>query len=227
MRFVLLHSPLLGPLSWTAAADQLRALGHTAETPAWSRLGDLDGRFYSGLAEGLAARIGDGEPPVLVAHSGAGPLVPALVAAMGAPRLSVVFVDSLLPHPGKRWFDTAPEEFAAQLRNNAQFGLLPSWDQWWPPGALERLVPDGATREALVAELEPIPLAYFEEPAPEIGVAVPTAYIQMSGAYETEAKAAGRLGWPLVSLPLHHLGMLTHPEAVARALEALGGRVHG
>jgi hypothetical protein len=222
MRFLLLHSPLLGPFSWAPAADALRRLGHVAEAPAWPGLAQLDGDLYAGLVAGLPAGAG---PAVLVAHSGAGALVPALAARLGAQATGVVFADAILPHPGRSWFDTAPPEQRAQLRAGAQDGRLPSWDQWWPPGALERLVPDEALRRGLVGELEPLPVAWFEQPAPEIPLEIPAAYLQLSGAYADEARAAGRLGWPVVSLPMNHLAILTQPEPVASAVAGLGARL--
>lgn len=221
MRFVLLHSPLLGPLSWQAVAADLRGRGHAVEAPAWPRLGGLGDDPYGELARGLAAGLPDGEPPVLVAHSGAGALVPALAAVLPAPPAAVVFCDAILPHPSRSWFDTAPPDLAAQLRIGAEDELLPTWDRWWPPGALEQLVPDAAVREALLAELEPLPLGWFEAAAPNLGLEAPGAYLQLSGAYDDEARVCGRLGWPVVSLPLHHLAVVTHPAAVAGALESL------
>lgn len=220
MRFLLLSSPLLGPFSWRAVGEALRARGHTAEAPAWPRLGDIGDGFYPRLAEAMAANAA-GEPAVLVAHSGAGALIPALAAAMAEPPAGAVFVDAILPHPARSWFDTAPPDLAAQLRAGAEDGRLPPWNDWWPPGALEQLVPDEAVRDALIAELEPLPVAWFEEAAPNQALATRSAYLQLSGAYDDEARVAGRLGWPVVSLPLHHLAPVTQPEAVAGAIEGL------
>jgi hypothetical protein len=162
---------------------------------------------------------------VLVAHSGAGALIPAVTARLSTPVAGVVFLDAILPHPGRSWFDTAPAEMRDQLRAGAQMGQLPPWDDWWPPGALARLVPDDATREALVGELEPLPIGYFEEPAPAEGFELPAAYLQLSGGYDEEARLAGRQGWPVVRLPLNHLAPLTQPRAVAPALLSLATRL--
>jgi hypothetical protein len=225
-RFVLLHSPLLGPMAWRAVAVELARRGHAVATPAWPRFGGIASGFYAALADGLAREVaGEAGPVILVAHSGAGALIPALAAGLTAPVSGVIFADAILPHAGRSWFDTAPAEMRQRLRGGAQMGDLPSWDEWWPPGALERLVPAAHLREALVAELEPLPLAYFEEPAPADTYDGPAAYLQLSGAYDDQGVAAGRYGWPRVRLPLHHLAMLTDPEPVAAALESLAERL--
>jgi hypothetical protein len=226
-RLVLLHSPLLGPASWGGVAGELSRLGWSAQAPAWPRLSAIAGGYYASLASGLAATLdGQGRGDlILAAHSGAGPLLPGLAAALAAPVLGVVFVDALLPHPGRSWFDTAPAQMRDQLRAGAQMGQLPPWDDWWPPGALERLAPDPVQRQALIAELEPLPQAYFEEAAPDVDLTAPAAYLQLSGGYDDEARIAGRQGWPVVRLPLNHLAPVSQPRAVAAALASLAGRL--
>jgi hypothetical protein len=225
-RLVLLHSPLIGPLTWRGVAAELTRRGQTAEAPAWPKLSTIDEAYYAALADSLGASLADrSEPLILVAHSGAGALVPSLAARLPSPPAAVILVDAILPHPERSWFDTAPEGMPDQLRAGAQFGELPRWSDWWPPGALDRLVPDAAVRDAMLAELEPLPVAYFEGPAPAATWDGPTAYLQLSGAYDSESQVASRSGWPLVRLPLHHLAMLTDPVSVAAALESLSQRL--
>lgn len=224
-RLVLLHSPLLGPLSWTAVCDLLRGRHLGADAPAWPRLSSLGEETYADLAEGVAAGLRGRGPAVLVAHSGAGPLVPETAARSEGAVTGVIYCDAILPHPGRAWFDMAPPGLAAQLLAGAVHGQLPAWGDWWPPGALARLVPDEGVRRALLDELEPIPVGFFEEPAPETSTEPPAAYLQLSGAYEDEARQAVRRGWPVVRLPLHHLAMVTHAEAVAGAIAGLAQRL--
>ncbi|MFZ5730918.1 MAG: hypothetical protein A2882_09700 [Phenylobacterium sp. RIFCSPHIGHO2_01_FULL_70_10] len=225
MRFVLTHSPLLGPLSWQAVRDQLAARGHEARAPAWPRLAAMESDFYARLAAGLSEQVGAGPPVLLVVHSGAGALAPALETALASPVAGVIFVDAILPHPGLAWLDTAPPALRADLHAGVQDGLLPSWDDWWPPGALDRLVPDPQLRSAMTAELEPLPLAYFEEAAPEVGLSAPGAFLQLSGAYEDQAQMARARGWPVRRLQLNHLSPLTAPREVAVMVEALAREV--
>lgn len=224
LRFVLLHSPLLGPLTWRAVAEDLRGRGATAETPAWRPLTQVDTGFYRTLATELARAVDEvgGDPVTLVAHSGAGALVPALASALSTPVAATILVDAILPHPDLSWFDTAPPQLRQELTQASQGGELPSWDGWWPPGALERLVPDRGLRMALLSELGPLPLAYFEETAPPGDLNGAGAYLQLSGAYEDQAQAARERGWRARRLQLNHLSPLTAPKEVAASIHALG-----
>ncbi|MDO8409179.1 MAG: hypothetical protein Q7S93_03865 [Phenylobacterium sp.] len=227
MRLVLLHSPLLGPLTWQGVAEELSGRGLTAEAPPWTPLGEVDGDFYATLAKAMARTIearGD-DPVLLVAHSGAGALVPAAAQALSIPVAGTILVDAILPHPGLSWLDTAPPALREDLTLGSQGGELPSWDAWWPPGALERLVPEPGLRAALLAELGPLPLAYFEEPAPPGTLAGPGGYLQLSGAYEDQAEAARRMGWRARRLQLNHLSPLTAPRDVAGMVQALGREI--
>jgi hypothetical protein len=225
-RLILLHSPFVGPASWGGVAGELARRGHAVETPAWARLEPIPTDFYRTLAQDMAGRIDGGDgAPVLVTHSGGGALMPALEAALATPPTGLILIDAILPHPRRSWMDSAPPQLALQLRNGVDMGMLPAWDQWWPPGALERLVPDATARLALTSECEGLPLDFLEEAAPPMTLAAPTAYLQLSGAYDDEGQYAVRQGWPVVRLPLHHLAMLTHAEAVAGAIHGLAERL--
>jgi hypothetical protein len=219
VKLVLLHSPLVGPATWAAVAPLLQARGHGVALPDLTPIMAGDGPYYPELAEAVTAVID--EPSVLVVHSGAGALVPAIATL--APVRSVVFVDALLPHPGESWFSGVPEELGAHLRGMAKGGKLPPWHAWWPKGAMERLLPDRAAGAAFLAEQTELPLAYFEEAAPEIALTTPSAYLQLSEAYAGDADVAEGAQWPVLRLNLNHLGMLTHPHPVADAILLLAG----
>ncbi len=200
-------------------APVLRARGHAVAMPDLTPLMQGEPPFYPVLASGAAAAVAEGS--VLVAHSGAGALVPAIAAL--AALDGVVLVDALLPHPGDSWFAGVPEELGARLRGLAKEGRLPPWHAWWPKGAMEALLPDRAMGAAFIAEQKDLPLAYFEEAAPDLALMTPAAYLQLSGAYAQDADAIAAAGWPVERLALHHLAMLTAPEPVAEALERLAG----
>lgn len=217
MELVLLHSPLAGPAAWDLLAPVLQARGHAVAVPDLTPVMGGAPPYYERLAQ-LAADAMDA-PSVLVAHSGAGALVPAITAL--APVHSVIFADALLPHPGKNWFETAPDALQARLRAMAKDGRLPPWHRWWPDGAIARMLGSAELCERFTAGSQPLPLAYFEERAPDAALATPAAYLQLSDAYASETAIAEAHGWPAAKLSLHHLAMLTHPDAVADGIERL------
>jgi len=221
MRLILVHSPLTGPAAWggVPAALVARGLGSLAlGLPDWD---DLRRPYYPALAAAVADSVEPGD--VLVVHSGAGGLA-ASVATLAEDRLAgAVFVDAILAHPGRSWFETASSQLGEALRAAAVDGMLPPWDQWFPPGAIAALTPEGPTRDAFLGELQAAPLAYFEEPAPALDMpdGVGWSYLRLSKAYEAEAARARAMGRPTLRLELSHLAMTTHPDEVASALVQL------
>ena len=212
----LIHSPIIGSGSWRAVSRRIEARGREVRVPKIA-FDDLAAPFDVAIAGGVAAQVGD-TATALVVHSGAGSLVPAL-----ANRLSltaVIFVDAILPTPGRSWFDTAPQSLGEHLRKLANDGVLPSWPNWFGEAVMSRLLPYAPLREAFEADCPSLPLAYFEAPAsPEaLPPGLPAAYLRLSEGYDEEAETAKALGWPLRLENLHHLALLTHPDRIAGAI---------
>ena len=91
--FVLVHSPVTGPSTWRWVADELSARGHRVSVPAVPPAATALGwSAFVGAVGALSAGI-DG--PVLVGHSGAGPLLPRIGTRLRAKAL--VFVDADIP----------------------------------------------------------------------------------------------------------------------------------
>jgi hypothetical protein len=166
----------------------------------------------------IAAAAGHGsDPVVLIGHSAAGAVLPAISEAVGERTTGAVFVDAMLPQPGRSWFDTASPGLEAQLRGLAEDGVLPPYDEWFPPGTLAELVPDPVRRERLIAESPRLPVAYFDEPAPSVRFAesVACAFVRLGAPFDAAADKAERLGWSVMRRDWDHLRMLSAPEAVA------------
>jgi hypothetical protein len=155
-------------------------------------------------------------PIVLVGHSGAGSRLPAIANELGGVERAV-YVDALLPHPGRSWAQTVPEEFVARLVDSAADGRLPPWSEWWGEDAMRLLLPDDALRARFVADCPRVPVSVLYEVMPEVPEP-PGTYVQLSAAYESETAAARERGWPTIVLDLHHLALLTDPEVIADAL---------
>lgn len=227
--YVLVHSPLVGRSTWQPVAEALRRRGHPVVVPRLDNELRVDLPLWRHHAEqvrrSVEAAVDEGGV-VLVGHSGAGAILPAIGDALVHPVMAYVFVDSELPRDGVCRVDLAPPEFAQRLERLADEGMLPPWAEWWGEGVLAALVPDDALREQFAAELRPLPVALFEERirVPAGWPDAPCAYLQLSGPYDEAAARAKHEGWEVGMIEAGHLHMLADPDEVARAIVDLASR---
>lgn len=222
--FVLVHSPIVGPATWLPVADALRAEGRRVVVPT---LLDV-ARSAPPRWQAVVAAIERGLPGVLskhvilVAHSGAGHLLPVVGAHLDATIVAYVFVDAGVP-PLDGTTTAASDSFLSVLETLAENGNLPPWSTWWGPGAMEKLVPDATLRAAIEAELPHMPLRYFTEeiPVPAGWADTPSGYLQFSDPYHDDAATAAERGWPVHRIEGQHLHLVVDPDAVAEAVVAL------
>lgn len=221
---VLVHSPLVGPSTWQGVADHLTASGHAVVVPsllAATRAGPPFATAHVQAVVDAVVAAGIGGPCVVVGHSGAGPLLPAIGAGLPGGMAAAVFVDAGLPRPGRSRLEDLHPSFRGRLRELVDArGMLPPWHEWWGPGALAALLPDDDVRARVVAELAPVPFALFAEPLPVVAgwPDARCAYLRLSDAYVGEEAAAVRHGWPVSSLDGSHLELVTAPARVATAV---------
>ncbi len=161
---------------------------------------------------------------VLVAHSNAGYLAP-LVRAVARIDAALVLLDAALPPESgltrlapaalRRWLGDMPLDPEHRL---------PPWTRWWPPGALDGVIP-ASMLPAIDAACPRVPLAYLDSvvAAPAGWTGRRNAFVALSQAYEEEADVAERRGWPTRRLPGTHLQHLWEPDVVARAVDDLAG----
>lgn len=219
MEFALLHSPFLAPSSSVPLARALEARGEFARVVSASEAFDDHQTSYGGVADVIARQLR--EPCVLVAHSGAGALVPSIVTAAQDRVRHAIFVDATLPHDGLSWFDTVPEPLAKRMRELARDGRAPRWSDWFSDRTLGRLLPNETERRRLVSGMPRIPLAFLQRPAPTVADWLASEccrYLQLSDGYAVEAERSRALGWRGHRLPGDHLWTMTHPQEVAAAL---------
>jgi hypothetical protein len=79
--FVLIHSPLVGPLTWSLVAAELRRRAIEVVTPTLRQWEDSAEPYWQQHARAVASALRVVAPdraPVLAGHSGAGPLLPAI-----------------------------------------------------------------------------------------------------------------------------------------------------
>ena len=215
MRRVLVPSPFVGANSW-------RPLAAVMPNATVADYGGVSGPdWYEGVARRIAERVDDA-PWVAVLHSGAGGFAPALASA--SRRLGgFVFVDAILPHPGKSVVDNTPPAQIEQLRGLTTGGLLAPWDQWFETDPTPRWIPDPEVRAAFLCDLPRVPFAFLEAVSPQGDgwARLPAAFVQLSKGYDTNAARAEARGWPVRRAKLNHLAMASEPLAVADLLEGL------
>lgn len=217
--YVLIHSPLVGPLTWTRVADEMRARGLAVLVPTLEDAPLSKDPFWKQHAESIAGAINEipGDTPViLVAHSGAGPLLPAVGASILNPVRDYIFVDAGIPRDGSSRLDLMGEEdseWAAQFQRELEQGKpYPRWSL----DDLQEVIPNLAIRRQMVAELRPRGLDFYREPIPvfEGWPDAPCAYILFSPTYEPLARQAGRQGWIVEEIKAGHFHMLVDPSTV-------------
>lgn len=225
--FVLVHSPLSGPLVWEGVAAALRARQHRVMAPDLRAATDLGPPYWEHHAAAVVAAleaVPAESPLILVGHSGAGVLLPAVAARAGRPVGAFLFVDADLPEDGQSRLDrfASPSE-AEEFRRSAHNGMLPPWTE----DDLREAIPDAALRARFVAELRPLPLTAYEEPlpAPEGWDEAPCGYLRFSDSYRAAAEEARDLDFECAELPGGHLMPLTDPGAVALTLVLLCARL--
>jgi hypothetical protein len=221
--FLLVHSPLVGPTTWAPVAEALKSAGYEVVVPRLDSPPRIEGSYWDRhariVAEAVRAVPRD-KAIILVGHSGAGPLLPAIREAMHRKVAGYIFFDAGLPRDGASrldQFDTPAE--VKEFRDAAVNGLLPKWTD----DDLRTAIKDDALRRAFVAELPALPLAVYDEPLPVFKAwpDAPCAYVRTSATYDRFLAEARKKGWPVRELDGGHFYMLNEPARAAVLLQEL------
>lgn len=226
--FALIHSPLVGPITWSTVARELAARGVSVVVPDLGPPGEtgVSGHWHAHVER--AARAIETLPadarPILVGHSGAGALLPAVRAAMRRPCPGYVFVDAGLPRgdePRK-----GRGEFARHLGElHARGQRFPRWTD----EDLREVLPDDEIRAALLREVRPQPPAFWDETIPVFAgwPDAPCAYLRFGAnpSYDAAAAEARNRGWIYRELAGQHFHMLVDPVEVSDALVAIASEL--
>jgi pimeloyl-ACP methyl ester carboxylesterase len=223
--FVLVHSPSVGPATWSAVAAELRSTGNEVLVPSLLTVAAAAPPFWPEAVRCVRESLRgapDGAPVTLVLHSNAGLLAPVLVDGLGSRVEAIVFVDAGLPErDGPTAMASA--EFLPFLREKAVNGLLPPWTDWWDEADVAVLFPDEDTRQKISAEQPRLPLAYFETMIPHVAGwdQRRCGYVVFNDAYREQGLDAHARGWPVREVQGEHLHMLVDPVATAAAIKAV------
>lgn len=216
MRLLLLHPPLLSAAVWRRLSPLLTEPGNSVTVPDLRQAHVEDWwRFARDTAVAAAPRA-----DAVLAHSGAGVLVPVVLDALPEAR-AVVLIDAVLP--AFRGSTTTSAVTRTAVGGLAVAGVLPPWTSWWGEAVLADLVPEPGDRATLVAEAPQLPEAFFDVsvPAPDGWEPPVRGYLQLSPAYADIAEQAQQRGWQTMTLPGRHLDLLSDPVPVARAIHAM------
>ncbi len=213
MDFVLVHGTTQGPAGWDRVAKLLTAAGHRAVAVDLLTPRDLPVEGYAQQAEDQY----DGERPVVVAHSGAGVLLPAIAEALDA--RAMVWVAAYIP------------DFAGGrcLRDDVLAAFAPEWIGVDPTADQEKASEflfhdcDPETEHRAMDTLRlfnpPVLAAHHADPAPEIPstVIVPTRDRTLKPEWMRRA-ARERLGVPAIEVDAGHCPHLSRPAELAGIL---------
>jgi hypothetical protein len=226
-RFVLVHSPLVGPFTWSLVADELRRRGVSVAVPTLPE--DQLAPYWRLHAEAVAGQVANASGAlVLVGHSGACPLLPAIGRAIDGPILAYVLVDGelpLAPGTGGSRIDLLREASSALADElDALLAAGGSFPTWGDEDLVEE-IPDERLRSRVVAEVRPQPREFWAEPLPAIPSwpDAPCGYLELSPHYAAASACAGDQGWRYRHLRGGHFEMLVRPTDVADAILELAG----
>ncbi|MER7006819.1 alpha/beta hydrolase [Dactylosporangium sp. NPDC000555] len=230
--FVLVHSLLLGPLTWAPVAARLASSGATTIVPSLVDVTDADDPpFWPRVVDRVddaVSQVPRGQPVFVVAHSNAGPHVPVIVHAARRPVAGCLFVEARLPSRTGPTATASPERLS-YLRTQVTEGRLPRWTDWWDEDDVATLFPDPRTRSTVSAEQPRLPLSYYEQqiPVPDGWDNRPCGYLLFGPSYDHMAQDARARGWDVDQIPGQHLHQLVDPDAVAARIVTMTGRWDG
>jgi len=216
-RFLLLHSPLVGPRTLLPLAGALNRLGHSAGVPDLRTAISAGGLSPAILRSLSVQAISDMEQDaglVVAAHSGASVHLPILAAALD-PR-GQVLIDAAVPPVAGTFTPSA--NLRAELDRLVEADQrLPPWPQWWGDNAMTHLVPDPELRSSISGECPRLPISFYDT-----AIDVPpdwdrpwAGYLRLSPVYESEARIAAQRGWPVRRRGGGHLDAATRPDEIA------------
>ena len=217
--YVLIHSPLVGPLTWSRVAAEMQARGLQVLVPVLEDSASSRDPFWKQHADSVARAVSptlQDTPVTLVAHSGAGPLLPVIRQSIPNPIRAYVFVDAGIPRDSATRLElmkSEDPEWADQFQSYLeQGGRFPNWSF----DDLQEIIPDEDLRRQMVSEIRPRGVSFFTEPIP-VFTGWPDAscvYIRLSAPYDKSAAQAMASDWLVHSLDAGHFHMLVNPVAV-------------
>ena len=242
--FVIVHGAWGGGWEWSPVAGLLREHGHRVFTPTLTGMGErahLSPREPVGLGTHIDDIVAVLEferlRDVVLCAASYGGLPATGAAGRAADRVRLlVYIDGLVPVPGRPALDLFPAGFAALVRDGiAEHG--PAWRMPLPPGLFDALIPAGSVPEAVRQDyrsrIRAHPAATFTEPIGLTGAleSVPRAFVrcmadewaEQAGGDPVAASAARArdAGWPYREIGVGHDPQVFDADGIAKLLTEL------
>jgi pimeloyl-ACP methyl ester carboxylesterase len=239
--FVIVHGAWGGGWEWSPVADILRRHGHRAFTPTLTGMGER-AHLSRGEPVGLGTHIDDivavleferlRDVVLCGASYGGMPATGAADRAADRVRL-LVYVDGLVPVPGRSAVDLFPARVAGMIRDGiAEHG--PAWRVPMTAGFFDALIPAGsvpeAVRQGYLDRIRAHPAASFTEPIRYTDAleSVPKAFVRCTASEYAEqlggdpvAMAAARAleaGWIYREINVGHDPQVFDADGIARLM---------
>jgi pimeloyl-ACP methyl ester carboxylesterase len=231
--FLLVPGAWLGGWCWRYVAADLRANAHTVIPATLTGLGerahllsreiDLDTHISDIVAMFEYRELHD---VILVGHSYGGTVITGVAERVPDRIQRLVYLDASVPRDGDSNDTVIGPVMAEQLRASA----VSEGEGWKVPPApyVVGQLSGHPLREWVTARLKPHPLRPFAEPvrlSSAEAAGLPRAFIQTteSDLYRGLIARARQAGWYCQEIGGGHYAMITEPNAVAAALNAVPG----
>ena len=222
-----------GAWCWQRVLPALWRAGHTAVPVALTGVGERAHQLSPRVDLGThvedvvaAVRAQECRDAVLVGHSYGGMVVTGAADRLGAEVGRLVYLDAVVPTPGRSWADCIPPEARAQRQALiAEHGHIPP-----APASAYGLTGDDA---AWVERRQtPHPAGVFTDPLDfdaERWAARPRTHVDCTAPALATIEPSRRLvreqpGWELVELATGHDPMVSAPDELVAVLLEIAGR---
>lgn len=212
-------APILSTDEILTLTPQLRATGVDGTPPAEVSLTDWIDDVTTFLTDRNLQDV------TLVAHSFAGYVAAGVLERDSGHIRTAVFLDALVPQPGRSWFETMGSAVEQYMSSLAENGAIP----WFTHDQLDQLYPGHGISDTdyvwMKPKLTPQPVSTYNESAitePLSPGGTRLAYVRCLHTTPPAAEITETSpGWEFRTLDTGHWPMITNPAATARVIKEL------